>query len=368
MAFIATLKKQMCTRFGDSSDLLSRFECIIERSNINYKIFIGKLTRHSIYRYIVDNGINHSINKETILSFLKSDLEITNKTKLIDCEISNNKHKKLRRYLTTFKIKKNGKATKRSIYIRKVKLGYITMNSIHREFVEYVVANDIDKIYYDDIIKIIDFISSVYNHQKVSKKELKLFIKGVILEADSIYNKKECEKPQVIEMADISNHIYDLLKPYITLYNRGTKTLDRFPHLQYYKNSSDYGYYYPDRLKALEWDYACSLNWGVGDDFTLQFNRINKTTKLNTLISIYKGLIDVKLYNPRWCRCVVDRNNDSIDRIKLKELIDKYSNSNTYDTSIIYEIENLNIAIIDFVRYCQTYYSENMVFQLIAIL
>ena len=30
------------------------------------------------------------------------------------------------------------------------------------------------------------------------------------------------------------------------------------------------------------------------------------------------------LYNPRWCQCVVDRNNDSINRIKLKELIEKY--------------------------------------------
>ena len=121
MAFIATLKKQLCSRYGDSSDLLNRFECIIERSSINYKIFIGKLTRHSIYRYIVENGISHSLNKETILSFLKSDMEITNKTKLIDCEISNNKHKKLRRYLTTFKIKKKCEGYKEEYLYQKGK-------------------------------------------------------------------------------------------------------------------------------------------------------------------------------------------------------------------------------------------------------
>ena len=338
---------------------------VLECTSAHYDLFISKMDNHSIFRYIVENGIEHSVNKELILNYLYKNEKITNKSRILECAISNNKHKKLRRFLTIFKTKKNKKDSNNSIYIRKLKLGYITMNKLHSEFVDYVVSRELDKIYYDEIIKIIDFINSKYIIKNISK--IKEFIKETIIEADRIYNDKFCDKPQVIVMSNVSNLIHDSLSPYITLYNKNKSVLDKFPYLQYYKDCSDHGFYYPDNLRAMEWDYACSANWDIGNDFDLQMQRINKNTKLNTLVAIYKGIIETDLYSPCFYSCIKTASN-SINKRKLLELIKKYNNSKINHTTLVEEINTINISTSEFVGYCQTYYSANLVFTLIAIL
>jgi hypothetical protein len=335
-----------------------------------YDLFITKLNTHSIYKYIVETDVNCRINTELILNYLHNNDKITNKTRILTCDISNNKHKKIRRLLTIFKLKyiTNKHSSANSIYIRKLKLGYITMNKLHRDFVNYVVSNDMDTIYYDVIIKIIDFISSKYKNHKVSKKELHSFIIHTIKEADNIYNDKFCDKPQIIMMSNTTNLIHDSLKHYITLYNKNKHILERFPYLQYFKDCSDHGYYYPDELRALEWDYTCSANWDIVNDFDEQLKRINKNTKLNTLISIYKELFSIKLFNANKYFCCY-RNQippNSINKRKLQSFIEKYSNGKLDDVGVSMEFKNVNITIQDFVGYCQTYYSNNLVFTLIT--
>ena len=341
---------------------ISVLECV----SPHYDLFISKMENHSIFRYIVEKGIEHSVNRDLILNYLYKNEKITNKSRILECEISNNKHKKLRRFLTIFKTKKNKKDSNNSIYIRKLKLGYITMNKLHREFVDYVVSRELDKIYYNEIIKIIDFINSKYIIKNISNKELKIFIKETIIEADRIYNDKFCDKPQVIAMSNVSNLIHDSLSPYITLYNKNKSVLEMLPYLQYYKDCSDHGFYYPDNLRAMEWDYACSANWDIGNDFDSQMQRINKNTKLNTLVAIYKGLIDTDLYSCFYS-CFKKPSN-SINKKKLLELIKKYNSSKISHDTFVKEINAINISTKDFVGYCQTYYSENLVFTLIAIL
>ena len=335
---------------------------VLECVNSHYNLFISKIENHSIYKHILENGIEYSLNKDLILNYLYKNEKITNKSRILECEISNNKHKKLRRFLTIFKIKKNKKNTNNSIYIRKLTLGYITMNKLHRDFVDYVVSNNLDKIYYDEIIKMVEFISSKYKLQNVSK--IKEFIKETIIEADRIYNDKFCDKPQVIAMSNVSNLIHDSLSPYITTYNKNKSVLKMFPYLQYYKDCSDCGFYYPDNLRAYEWDYACSENWNIANDFDTQLRRINKNTKLNTLVAIYKGLIEVDLYS---CFCYKSHSN-AINKKKLLELIKKYNSSKISHSTFVKEITAINISTKEFVGYCQTYYSENLVFTLIAIL
>ena len=336
---------------------------ILECTSPHYDLFISKMENHSIYKHIVENGIEHSVNKDLILNYLYKNEKITNKSRILECEISNNKHKKLRRFLSIFKIKKN-KNTKNSIYIRKLKLGYITMNKLHRDFVDYVVSNNLDKIYYDEIIKMVEFISSKYKIHNVS--EIKEFIKETIIEADRIYNDKFCDKPQVIGMSNVSNLIHDSLSPYITTYNKNKSVLKMFPYLQYYKDCSDCGFYYPDNLRAYEWDYACSENWNIANDFDAQLRRINKNTKLNTLVAIYKGLIEVDLYSCFYS--CFKKSSNTINKKKLLELIKKYNSSKISHSTFVKEITAINISTQEFVGYCQTYYSENLVFTLIAIL
>ncbi len=331
-------------------------------------LFIDKLKNHSIFKYILEENKQYIINEKIIEDFLYNNKEITDKTFIIETDISKNKHKKISRYLTLFKIRFMLHADKnRSIYIRKLRLGYITMNELHRSFVDYVILNDLDKIYFKKVIGIIDFINSKYQIPLVSQTQIKKFIKQTIYDADKIYDAKEIDNPQVISMADISNLICDSLSSYINIYNKDRNVLDRIPYIQYYKDCSDCGYYYPDELRAYEWDYACSDNWNLSNDYYSQIKRINKNTKINTLISIYKGLIEVNLYKPVFCDyfCCYKRNNKSINKNELLNIIKKYHKKEITEESLVLDVEILGISVSQFVNYCQIYYSQNLVFQLI---
>ena len=355
MTFLEYLKQN---HYSGNTDFL-------QNKTLYCDLFITKLKCHSIFKYILEKKKPYIIKKKIIEDFLYYNQEINNGTIVVDSDISKNKHKKLRRFLTLFKIKFiQNKDKEKNLYIRKIKLGYITMNQVHRNFVDYVVLNDIDKIYIKEVLGIIDFLNSK-KKKNVSKNQIKIFIKQIIDEVNKLYDNKKLDKPQVIALADVSNLICDSLSIYINIYNEDKNVLNRIPYIQYYKDCSDHGYYYPDELRAYEWDYSCSSNWNLSNDYDNQIRRINKNTKINTLISIYKGLIKVNLYQPYFCDYFCCYKKNSINKKKLLSIIKKYHKKKITEEKLIFDIELLGISVSQFVEYCQTYYSQNLVFQLI---
>lgn len=341
---------------------------ILKEKNILFNRFIILLKEHKIYKFLIEeqkkNNIKFKINddfiKEIIDSIIQNmkikDLDkkllenpIINITKNNGTELYKNKIKKIKRLLKKFYItNKKNNLSEKQIYIIKLKLGYITMYKFQRDLIDYIIENNLYILYFDEIYHITEFLNSKFSIKNIPKKEIFIFIKNTIREIYTLFNKKKNNTILVFELSDTINYIKRSLDKYITKYNTGIDIFERFPYFTNFKGNCDYGYYYLDEYRALEWDIIYN-NRNLENNLLEILERIDKNTKYNTLISLYKR----------------DNFPININKEELKKIIEDYSNGKINTTiDYINRLHLLNIPTNIIVELCQTYYTHSSVFEI----
>ena len=149
-------------------------------------------------------------------------------------------------------------------------------------------------------------------------------------------------------MSDTINYIKRSLDKYITKYNTGIDIFERFPYFTNFKGNNDYGYYYLDEYRALEWDMIYN-NRDLSHNLLEILKRIDKNTKYNSLISLYNR----------------DNLPEQINKEELRHVIEDYSNNKINKTiDYIHRLHLLNIPTNIIVEMCQAYYTYSLVFEI----
>ena len=337
---------------------------ILKKQNILFDRFILLLKEHKIYKFLIkeqkQNNIKFKINEDFIKEIIDSiiqNMKIRDlDKKLLEKSIINitknkykNKIKKLKRFLKIFYIKNTkNNLSKKQIYIIKLKLGYITMYKFQKNLIDYIIENNLYILYFDEIYHITEFLNSKFSIKNIPKKEIFIFIKNTITEIYTLFNTEKNNNIIVFELSDTINYIKRSLDKYITKYNTGIDIFERFPYFTNFKGNSDYGYYYLDEYRALEWDMIYN-NRDLSHNLLEILKRIDKNTKYNSLISLYNR----------------DNLPNQINKEELRHVIEDYCNNKINTTmDYIHRLHLLNIPSDIIVEMCQAYYTYSLVFEI----
>ena len=341
---------------------------ILKKKNNYIIVFKKKLYNHKIYKFLLERKnlgiIDFEINEKLLLELInlsKKDFEKKlYKNHIINFKrnnIYNNKNKKLKRFLKRFyfsNILKNNNY--KNIYIQKLKLRYITTSKFKKDLIDHIVSNNLDILYSHEIQHIMNFVNSNLKIKlhNIDSKKLFYFIKNSINNFYNVFSQNRINKLLILNISDNINSFANQINPYIHKYNilqfkNTNNKLFNIPFFTNFKNNSAKGFYYEDRYRDLYWDYNNSENWNISSWPNYILFKIDNNTKYYTLLSLYYDLI-LNNINKYVLLDIINENSSNSTKLKKKDF------------------ENMKISSLDFLMYCQYYYTYSLNFRLIFII